>query len=385
MVTVKDIMRIEAFNKIDFLAGKSGLNRQVRWPYICQNLDVEKWVQGSEILFMTGVGMKMNENSLKQFIYKCYISNISGIIILPSPDYIPVIPNSVIAACNKFAIPLFSMPWDIPMIHVTKSISDYLYANNKDNKIDRGLFEKMIKELNKKDRTIGEIISEIHLPKFDHYVLIIINGRSKNEQTHSYAKFISENFLRTGLFAISGCLIYFLAELDTNIDHTFFLNIIRYFRVKTHNNSTIFIGYSNKLSLKSSLNQSVMEAKCALWAGQLNNQTICSYRNSGIIKLFAQCRLDSLNEYFSNILEPIILYDQKHQTALLETIECFLKSNCNYKSASELLFIHRNTLTYRIEKIEELLNCNFKDPQDIYNLTTALLTRQFYSNRLDTQ
>ena len=47
---------------------------------------------------------------------------------------------------------------------------------------------------------------------------------------------------------------------------------------------------------------------------------------------------------------------------LAETLVTYLDSGENMKLTSEKLFIHINTLKYRLQRISKLLNCNLKDP-----------------------
>ena len=55
-------------------------------------------------------------------------------------------------------------------------------------------------------------------------------------------------------------------------------------------------------------------------------------------------------------LRQLYEYDMKNHTEYLSTLICYLQNNCSVSAAAEKLFIHRNSLQYRIKKIEELLN-----------------------------
>ncbi|MFA1820848.1 PucR family transcriptional regulator [Virgibacillus oceani] len=62
--------------------------------------------------------------------------------------------------------------------------------------------------------------------------------------------------------------------------------------------------------------------------------------------------------YAENVLHPL-----KGEDALMETLKVYLDENGNISRVSELLFIHRRTLNYRIEKIEESLNMDLKNAE----------------------
>ncbi len=61
-----------------------------------------------------------------------------------------------------------------------------------------------------------------------------------------------------------------------------------------------------------------------------------------------------IEKHSSMLLEPILDYDRKNSDSLLTTLEAYLSVNGSRTEASKLLYIHRNTLAQRIEKIESL-------------------------------
>ncbi len=77
------------------------------------------------------------------------------------------------------------------------------------------------------------------------------------------------------------------------------------------------------------------------------------------------------------IIEKLIKYGGE----LLETFIIFVESNSEKQITSNKLHIHRNTLAYRISKIEELTGLNFNKAIDCYRLTGAYLYyKVIYSN-----
>ncbi|NCB52411.1 MAG: hypothetical protein EOM54_11125 [Clostridia bacterium] len=66
-----------------------------------------------------------------------------------------------------------------------------------------------------------------------------------------------------------------------------------------------------------------------------------------------------------NVMAPgigeLAQYDKKYKTAYLDTLEQYVLENRNSKNTIENLGIHRNTLLYRLQKIEELLSISLDD------------------------
>lgn len=61
-------------------------------------------------------------------------------------------------------------------------------------------------------------------------------------------------------------------------------------------------------------------------------------------------------------------YDRMHHTALRETLSVFLLKQCNILETARAMYVHRNTIKYRISKIRELTGISFEDEQDFQYL-----------------
>ena len=65
---------------------------------------------------------------------------------------------------------------------------------------------------------------------------------------------------------------------------------------------------------------------------------------------------DIIKEYYSQTLLPLREYDQKNNSDLTEVLKSYLTHNGSVKETADELFVHRNTINYKITKISELLN-----------------------------
>ncbi len=76
-------------------------------------------------------------------------------------------------------------------------------------------------------------------------------------------------------------------------------------------------------------------------------------------------------------LAPLIQYS-KNNVDLFLTLQVYLQHNGNYREASDELFIHRSTLEYRIERIEDLLNINLSNADIRFELMMAYKLYSLY-------
>ena len=73
------------------------------------------------------------------------------------------------------------------------------------------------------------------------------------------------------------------------------------------------------------------------------------------------------------LLDPLVAYDRDHGTELVATLEAFLACSGSWSKAAEAMFIHVNSLRYRIRRIEELTG---RDPRSLADQAALLLALQ---------
>ncbi|MGP4062106.1 PucR family transcriptional regulator [Halobacillus sp. H74] len=95
-------------------------------------------------------------------------------------------------------------------------------------------------------------------------------------------------------------------------------------------------------------------------------------------------RLISLVHKHSNLeglvqeyLEPIIKYDEDHKANLLETLRVYLACNGSKKETASKVFVVRQTLYHRLEKLEKLLGADFMAPEKRQVIEFALLAHEY--------
>ncbi|WP_285728058.1 PucR family transcriptional regulator [Psychromicrobium xiongbiense] len=77
-------------------------------------------------------------------------------------------------------------------------------------------------------------------------------------------------------------------------------------------------------------------------------------------------------QFSQTLLSPVLEYDRRHGSALLETLEVFLDSCGVWQRAAETLFLHPNTLRYRMARVEELTHRDMASMGDRVDLYLAL-------------
>ena len=111
------------------------------------------------------------------------------------------------------------------------------------------------------------------------------------------------------------------------------------------------------------LGKSLREAKDALELGWLlgKDDDIIRYSHLGIFAILLDTDHEALKEHCDQALKPVIDFEAAQGTPLMNTLRLMLDHSFRWTDVSKLLFIHVNTLRYRMDKIAELLDSDFSE------------------------
>ena len=82
--------------------------------------------------------------------------------------------------------------------------------------------------------------------------------------------------------------------------------------------------------------------------------------------------MTSLERFCYDAIGPLIDYDKENDTDLASTLRTFLEQNQNSTKTAKILFIHYNTLRYRLERINAILGDVLENPQHRLEIELAL-------------
>lgn len=116
------------------------------------------------------------------------------------------------------------------------------------------------------------------------------------------------------------------------------------------------------------------EAVRAMQLGQrLHFNHLVEFNSLGIYQLLSQIEhIPAVQNLTEQIIGPLAAYDKRHRGSLVETIDAYFNHHANVSQTAESLFIHRNTLLYRLERIQELTGQDIDQPDMRLALQLAL-------------
>jgi purine catabolism regulator len=108
------------------------------------------------------------------------------------------------------------------------------------------------------------------------------------------------------------------------------------------------------------------------------NQTI-AFEDLGVYRVIARVEdRETLESFRREYLGPLEEYDDRHTAELVDTLEGFFACNGNHARAAEMLHLHRNTLLYRLDRIQALTGRDLSDAENRLSLQLALKIRRVF-------
>jgi len=146
-------------------------------------------------------------------------------------------------------------------------------------------------------------------------------------------------------------------------------------------NIKVVIGIGTVVGHIRDLARAYKEAGVAMDVGKVFNteKRIINYENLGIGRLIYQLPTTLCQMFLQEVFKknPIDALDQE----TLLTINKFFENNLNVSETARKLFVHRNTLVYRLEKIKKLTGLDLREFDDAITFKVALMVKKYLISR----
>lgn len=108
-------------------------------------------------------------------------------------------------------------------------------------------------------------------------------------------------------------------------------------------------------------------------AKTLTNHVINVYQARSLQALLRQIAPEDRARFVTEVFGPLLTLSEPERAVLLETMDIFIENQNQASEAAKALYVHRNTVLYRIRKLEDLLHRSLSDAEDLLTVRVALL------------
>ncbi|MBQ2177888.1 MAG: helix-turn-helix domain-containing protein, partial [Oscillospiraceae bacterium] len=226
---------------------------------------------------------------------------------------------------------------------------------------------------------------ELHVEaEMNRGVLVI---RRRNEDSEGLTVDAVQNILpdRQSSFVLSMgetdvVLIQQLGE-NAGIEEMEKLAVMLEENLRVNNDCAVVIGIGTVATHLRDLAKCYKEAQIAIEVGKVfdTEKYIINYENLGIGRLIYQLPTTLCEMFLQEVFKknPIDALDKE----TLFTINKFFENNLVLSETARKLFVHRNTLVYRLEKIKKLTGLDLREFDDAITFKVALMVKKYLSSR----
>lgn len=376
-ISLSEILKLDTFKQAQVLAGFDNLDKAVSFNFVIDSFpDLQEtltWLRDDLLVFVLGHSIANQPGKLAEILEMLEDFKIPGVIVYVN-KYIKEIPGPVIRAFQEANMPLITIPWQVKYIDVS-------------NEIFSAIARKQLQVQEQSD-ILSQILFDPHFDCQDNYLRLqqlnyaddvahcIMVAKINNLKHHARNHNLSEtaiielkehfhstlrgHFLLNGFNFISmihGDTIIFLMEKQATSDFNSQMALLPEF---TQDGLSLDFGIGMDVFKLEELAVSYSQAKNVIDAKnrKLIGHDICHFGNLGIFQILYTTDIATLKQLYPNKIRPVIEYDNTHNSNLLDTLEVYLDNKNSLAAAAKIMYVHKNTILYRIDKINSLIEIN---------------------------
>lgn len=369
MFTVFDLFMLDVMKSVEILTGQSGFQRQIcnvgilDYEYISCNIYNE--FCKNDLILSSFLFARDDIESMIQAV-KALIS--MGVSCLGIKNiYYKEVPDELIryAIENDFSIFIFGSDifFENIIIEVFKNIR---YVKN--NQFAELKVEKLLSH-DIDSHKIRELALDINKFFKEFFVVIFCKSQNSKYGGNSYRtlkRLKSLDFFKKEDLAFQykdGIMVILTFDSDCK---TTIQKIVYDFIFETKvNTDDFYIGVSDFSHGLSNFALGISESLYAFEACKMMGKSICLFDEIGLYRLTLPFSASPwAKKYYQSFLEPLLHYDENDEkkiSELFNTLVAYIEYDRNIKKTAEHLYQHENTIRYRINKIEELLDLDKED------------------------
>ena len=394
MVTCEDILNLK-LDGMQLIAGEKGLHRMVSWTYMVQTMPYADHMNRGNFALIVVDYVRFDYEEAARSMEELNELGISGLAVSTVDDREEV-PQSMIDRANELELPLFYIRWEgASFVDIAQRIGSLIVQTGVENKKTGDYLYNLLFGYEINDKYVEKISGQFGLDFSRPYrvgVIVIDRkyGVNLEQDEHTYEYYADclnrevNNMKGSSMFMrfLNKFVLLFEARENKEIEHEL-ERILRRLddkpQFKGLIRSTCILGAAYKDPRD--FGQSYQEAKNLIAKKDIlpnpKNKKVLSASSMGIYKyMFNSGNQAEILDYCNEKLRTLEEYDHANGTFLQDTLLAYYMNGFSVGKTAEALFIHRNSLQYRINKIEELLGMELDDYMEYLNLINCILIKR---------
>lgn len=377
-LTVRDLLDLNIMKNFRLIAGEGGLGRPISGNGV-EVLDFEfvqgvglhrdRLFEGESLAISSLLFAKDDPSQILDAVMRLYTMKVSGLAY--KNVFIKELPEEVINFANANDFPILEFGGDEFFEDVIMQIRNELNRGSDMEEIERDLEKVLDREFTPKEELKFARRLNPNLKKYVRGVAIWDETRDPDEVENLVRRHLSSDRLRRKTALCKFHQGYFILLSQDEPEESRFSALLEDMLIELGlDRRTVKMGVSRVKPLEEEFGRAIRESFWACIVARLEKVEFRRYEELGIYR-FVVPEINSpyMKAYMEEYLGPLML--EEHEE-LFNTAKTYVLCSGDVMKTAEALFCHKNTVRYRMSKIQELIDPKSNDKTFYESLSIAL-------------
>lgn len=366
----------EKYN-LKLLAGAKGIKASVSWVHVVETTEYVPFLKRRELVVTTGICNNTTQG-LIDLARQLKEKNVTGLIINMS-SHIENVPPELIAYCDEINLPLFSLPWEVCLVEISHDICRNIVLDENDEVDITKAFLDGIMFPAKRDESIKMLSRHGYEPETVYQLIAICISDGDKDKFGTVLDdlyYIAEGILNRindhYILFIEKDMIY--AALANYNPGEAGLFVKKLSQQELHYSYSCYCGVNPQTDDFDQLAQYFDKSHILLRLARARHIKIAYYENMDIFNLLLSVRNTSvLEKYHEDTIGVLKSYDSMNDTHFFPLLKQYFEYEGKVRSIADDNFVHRNTIHYQLNKIENIMGIRLDRWDDRLKIQLGLM------------
>lgn len=387
-LTLADSLHIPPLDRCRLLGGARGLHRSVTSINIVDTPEMTSFLKPGELLLTTGSGLGSDPETQVSLVREVSLRGCAGLALKTLRPQ-PAIPGHLVRAANEHDLPLIEIPHDLTWPDLMLPLmGEILTRRSQPHVRDRChlFFSRLLQgELQDPDLILAQGQPFGLRPGSEYVCIIARTAQSRHKCKGALLRAVTEAVSRSHLSIMTleledvimilqlqpGCGSRRAASLARSIAEQVLESYKRQLA-----EPVITLGIGTLQPDVRGIPTSYREAQEAALLGRCvpvpSPGGVCEYADVIGHALLRHVPMTQQSEFVKSTLGRLIEYDRQNNADLVHTLQVYLSTGGRPSETARLLFLHRNTVQFRLSRIAEILEADLANGETLFRLHLAL-------------
>lgn len=367
------------------VAGAPGIWNIVDWIHTVEDIALIDFLKGDELVILTGIDIYEKEK-LYEYTKKIIEVEASGLVFNIGPN-IESVTDEIIALAEENNFPIFTLPWEVRLVEFNREFCNAIFQSEQNRQNLCSAFKNAIFSPLKTDSYLPHIQKEGFSVDTRYCMVKCMPVLSEDDRQYDSTKLYFDLRLYVECYLNSICekhvifrygnyINIIIPDTTKKIVEEVIVQIANFSKWQRKKGKLYFAVSDYQLQIEE-LSECFEPLALGCQLAEHEDKQVYFWEDMGIFSVLFAARdtkvLKSFKKYTIGSLEE---YDKENGTNYCNMLYFYLKYNGNMQMVAKKCFLHRNTVSYHLKKIENILQCDIYSTVDRVQFYLALSIKE---------